>query len=113
MGAVVYDIEADQGGIEQIIIGVTENDGTVSDLTGYAGELQIWSSHRDDATLLVTGSVSINVATGVVTGTISGDDTLGATWRSGVYDMFIDNGAASGPEYIVRGLFRLRPTVTR
>lgn len=113
MGAVVYDIEADQGGLVQVPFAVTESDGSAADLTGYTGEFEVWTSHRDDATRLVIGSVSINAGTGIVTCTISGDDTVDATWRSGVYDVKIDNNGAGGPEYVARGAFRLRPTVTR
>ena len=111
MGAAVYNIEADQGGTIELPVAVTERDGTASDLTGYTGEMQVWSSYVDDADLLATATVVITAATGLVVGTIDGDDTLAATWRSGVYDVVITDGAL--PEYIARGTMRLRPTVTR
>ena len=107
----VYNLEADQGGTVELPVAVTESDGTASDLTGYTGEMQVWSSYASDATLLATAAVDIDEDAGVVTGTIDGADTLTATWRSGVYDLVITNGTT--PEYLARGVIRLRPTVTR
>jgi len=111
VGAVVYNIEADQGGTVRLPVAVTEADGSAADLSGFTGEMQVWSSYEAGATLLATAVVEINSSTGVVTGTIDGDNTLAATWRSGVYDLVITDGAE--PEYIARGNFKLRPTVTR
>jgi hypothetical protein len=107
---VIYNVEADQGGTITIPSAVTESDGTPSNLAGYTGELEAWSSYRDDATLLATGSVAIDAPNGLVTGTIAASATASATWRSAVYDMKIVSGAVV--EYVVRGTIKLRPTVT-
>lgn len=113
MGAVVYHIEADVGGNIELPIAVQESDGEAADLTGYTGQMKIKSSHNSDATTLATATVTINTATGVVTALIQGGDLAGATWRTGVYDLKIINGAdADDVEYIARGNVRLRPTVT-
>lgn len=113
MGAVIYDIVADQGGTVELPILVTE-DGESVDLTGYTGQMQVRSSYADDATLLVAGTVTIDAGAGLVTGTILGADTEDATWRSGVYDLRIINGSDPDDiEYVARGSIRLRPTVTR
>lgn len=82
----------------------------VRDLTGWTGAMQI----RDTpgGTVLAEADVEIDTATGVVTATIAAADTDTATWRSGVYDLVIDDGAGS-LDALAEGVARLRPSVTR
>lgn len=108
MGASVFNVDADQNGTITIPVLVTESDGTVSDLTGYTGLMQVRTSPATDV-LLASGVVTIDTSSGLVTAVVAANDTL--TWISGVYDIYIVNGAVR--EYIARGRINLRPTVTR
>lgn len=93
---------------------VTEDPDTlevdVRNLSGWSGAMQVRATGTA-AAVLVEASVSIDVPTGVVTATIDPADTLDVTWRSGVYDLVITDGAAIEP--IAEGAVRLRQTVTR
>ena len=106
MGAVVYNIEGDQGGTIQVAVDVQDADGSDANLTGFTGTMEVLDDYTDDALLLATGTVSISGNT--VTGTVAGGDTL--NWLAGVYDIRLVNGTVV--EYIVRGSIKLRPTAT-
>lgn len=107
MGAVVYNIEGDQGGTVQVAVEVQEANGTASNLTGYTGTMEVLDDYGPDGVVLATGTVSISA--NVVTGTVAGSATL--DWAAGFYDIRIANGTLV--EYIARGTIKLRPTATQ
>lgn len=106
MGAVVYNIEGDQGGTIAVAVDVQNADGSDANLAGYTGTMEVLDDYTDAAVLLATGTVTISGNT--VTGTIAGSATL--NWVAGVYDIRLINGTMI--EYIVRGTIKLRPTAT-
>lgn len=110
MATPVWNLERTRGETVVITVAVTEDDGTVSDLAGYTGEMEARASADDDGVLL-TGEVIIDTATGLVQGTFAAADTATAEWAAAVYDMRIV--LAGVIEYVARGTLRLRPAVTR
>lgn len=106
--AVQYDLDADQGSTIPVSVGVTEADGSDSDLSGFTGQMQVRLTPEDD-TILAEGTVAI--VGNVVTGTVAAADTEDALWRAASYDLRIMSGTTR--EYLARGIIRLRPTVTR
>ena len=110
MTATVYDIEADRGGTITVTVQVVEANGTASNLTGYTGSMQA-RLNADDASAVMTGTVAITAATGLVVGAFLASATAIVDWNAAVYDLRIVNGTAI--EYLVRGAIRLTPTVTR
>jgi len=111
MGAPVYNIEADRGGLITVTVDLIEADGTARDLTGYTGEMQVRAS-ADDVDVLATGTVTVTPATGRVVGEISSTATDDAVWVSAFYDVRITSDSIDY-EYVVHGKIKLRPTVTR
>jgi hypothetical protein len=105
----VLNLDKARGETIQATVAVTEDDGSVSDLTGYVGEMQVRAS-SEDVDVLATGTVVIDTVTGLVEGTVDGADTESAEWSAAVYDMRII-GATT--EYVVKGTIRLRQAVTR
>lgn len=105
----VINVEGNRGGTVVITVGVTEDDGTVSDLSGYTGQMQARVT-PDDTVVLLAGTVSIDTAAGLVQGVFAAADTAAADWNAAVYDMRI---VGATTEYVARGTIKLRPTVTR
>ncbi len=105
----VVNVEGNRGGTVVVTVAVTESDGTVSDLTGYTGQMQARAT-PDDTVVLMSGTVVIDTAAGLVQGTFSATDTAAALWNAAVFDMRI---VGATTEYVAQGVVRLRPTVTR
>jgi hypothetical protein len=109
----VYNVEIGLGGSITVVVEVLEADGTVSDLTGFTGEMQVRTSY-DSTVVLATGDVTIGTGDdeGIVTGFVSADDlSLDLTWSAAYYDIRIVDD--DDIEYIVKGTVRRFQTVTR
>jgi hypothetical protein len=72
--------------------------------------MQIRSSRSTAGTLLATATVSITADTGRVVASLSDDDTAAMDWHTGVYDLFITNGART--DKLARGNAKLIRAVT-
>lgn len=114
MGAVQWDIQLFNGRAFALRVAcqVVDDDGTVSirDLTGWTGAMQVRPTPEDDV-VYADAVVTIDVVTGIVTGTITDEETVDATWRAGVYDLMITDGVS--PDTLVAGTARLRRSTTR
>jgi hypothetical protein len=115
MAALRYDIALSADRTFVLRVACKEQDADtleleIRDLTGWSGAMQI----RDTpgGTVLAEADVEVDAATGTVTATVAAADTADATWRSGVFDLIIDDGAGY-IDPLVEGVARLRPSVTR
>jgi hypothetical protein len=115
--AVRLDIEVERRGTCRVVVQVLDSGGVDprTDLSGWTGALQVRTDRTPDATLLATGVVTIDTATGVVTGVLPSTQTDPAeSWAAGEYDMYIENPAQNPPERLFlvwgRALFRERVT---
>lgn len=111
------DIEVERLGTCKVVVQVLDTDGVTprTDLNGWTGALQVRSERDPDAALLAEGDVTIDVATGIVTGVIPQTQTDPATgWSAGAYDMYIENPATSPPErlWLTWGAARFKERVT-
>lgn len=102
----VYNVDGMEGSTVTLRVQVQEPDGTVADLSGYTGSIQVRSGPLSDE-ILASGEVTI--ADGVVTAVIAAGDTL--EWSYGFYDVRITSDAGT-VEYVLRGSIALRPSVT-
>ena len=117
MVAIVTDIEIEQYATFELPILCVEKDPTgetdqltVRDLTGWTGAMQVRLT-TDSTDVLAEADVDIDVTTGVVTAMIDDTVTAGYTWRTGVYDLVITDGAvtdrlATGSARCTRGVTR-------
>lgn len=116
MAATRLDIVIEQGVRFDRSIQVRNKDGTVKNLTGYSGRMQIRPSYASATVLLdattANGMVTINAPGGVVTITIGADITTPMTWTSGYYDVEIFSSAADVIR-ILQGSASLSLEVTR
>lgn len=115
MGVLQHDIEIVNGRTFTLSIACFTEDPdshrlTVRDLAGWTGAMQIRPT-ADDTAIYAQASVTIDVASGTVTATIPDEDTAAATWRAGVYDLYITDGV--DPDTLAAGTARLRRRVTR
>src|SRR5690349_9347393 len=98
MAAVKQDVTIEQGGTFTLSVQVLDSGGVNprTDLTGWSGEIVIRTDRDPLSTLLATGPVVVDVATGVATATIPAATTytLDDTHFAGgaQYDMAIDDG---------------------
>lgn len=111
------DIEVERSGTCQVVVQVLDSGGVNprTDLNGWTGALQVRADRSPDAALLADGDVTIDVATGIVTGVIDRLETDPAIpWAAGEYDMYIEDPGQSPPErlYLVWGTARFRERVT-
>jgi hypothetical protein len=115
VAALKWDIEMFNGRTFTLRVAcktVSDTTGAVSvrDLTGWTGAMQIRPT-TDDDTVYADADVTIDTATGIVTATVTDEDTAAATWRAGVYDLVITDGV--DPDTLVFGTARLRRSTTR
>jgi hypothetical protein len=114
MAAVRYNITLSNGRTFTLRVACkVENDDDTLDvrnLAGWTGAMQVRAT-ADDATVLAEADVTIDTADGIVTATITDDETVSATWRAGVYDLIITDGTDTEP--LAEGTVLLRRSVTR
>lgn len=110
MAATIQNVEADRGGQIVVSVIVANADGTLADLTGYTGAMQVRASPDDDE-VLATGTVVIDDDLSKVTGSVASAATVDAAWFSAYYDVRITSGGEH--EYVLAGRIKLRNTVTR
>lgn len=115
--ALRLDIEVERRGTCKVVVQVLDSGGVNprTDLTGWTGALQVRADREPGAELLADGDVTIDTATGVVTGVIASDDTDPvSSWAAGEYDMYIEDPSQTPPErlYLVWGTARFKERVT-
>lgn len=101
-----------KGGAFQMRLVVTNQDGTPRALTGYTSKMQV-RADVDDVTALLTITPTVDTANGYVDVLVTKAQTLGLTVESAVWDVWIDNGSSTSPEYIAFGDVTVRKMVTQ
>lgn len=114
--AATVNIVIEQGTDFSHVVGLTNSDGSVFNLTGYTARMQIRSTVASVAVLFEltvgNGRIIMNGAAGQLTLTITSIDTTAMTWRSGVYDLEIVS-VAGVVTRIMQGNATLSLEVTR
>jgi hypothetical protein len=116
MSAAVYNFEVLQG--TSLVKSFIWKDGTGTpvNLTGYSAKMQVRESADSDAVLLelstTLGNIQITPLTGKVTLVFSPDDTSGAYWTKGKYDLELTSGNGFVTR-LVQGKFSLSKEITR
>jgi uncharacterized protein (DUF2345 family) len=88
---------------------MTDEDGLPRDLTAWEGAMTI-RDEADAVDVLAEATVECTSA-GLVTATITADDTLEMEWYAGYYDLTIESGARVEP--VSRGRAVLHQTASR
>jgi len=117
MTATRHNIQFRVGSKFEFSVEVRNRDGSIKDLTGYSGRMQVRKT-ADDVTKLVdattaNGMVTINAPGGVVTVTVGADVTAAYTWNTGVYDLEVFTVAPAEVIAVAEGFAALLPNVTR
>jgi len=99
MAATRHDIVVEQGSRFELNVAVKNSDGSVKDLTGYSGRMQVRKT-VDDITVLLeastaNGRLSINAPAGIVSVVVPADITTLLTFNTGVYDLEVFTSAAN------------------
>ena len=114
--AATVNLVIEQGTDFSHIVGLTNSDGSVLNLTGYDARMQIRSTVTAATTLyeltVSNGRISVNALAGQLTLNIPSAVTAAMTWRSGVYDLEIISGT-SVVTRIMQGNATLSLEVTR
>lgn len=100
----------DQGSTFTRVVAVQNADGSARDLTGYTARMVIARSYAEP-TPVVSLTPSINTAQGMITISMTDEQTDALTIRSGVYDLKIESGAGV-EERILQGGVVISPQVT-
>jgi hypothetical protein len=116
MSTVRYDITVQQGAKFELNVQARNDDGTVKDLTGYTGRMQVRAT-VDAVAILMEASTALSTIVidgpnGTVAVTVPADVTGAMTWTSGVYDLEV----STGPTNVIRlveGFASLSKEVTR
>jgi hypothetical protein len=91
--ATQHDINVKQNANFELNVAAKNSDGTVMDLNGYSGKMQVRENAADPDVLMEASTansrITINVTTGVVSVLVPADITNVMTWDSGVYDLFV------------------------
>lgn len=115
--ATKLDIVIEKGARFTRTLQVRNSDGTLFDLTGYSGRMQIRETLDSVAVLVeattANGRITINVPSSTVTVTIGADITDAMTWTSGVYDLEVFGASPADVVRVVEGNASLSWQVTR
>jgi hypothetical protein len=116
MSAAVYNFEVLQG-TSLVKSVVWKNDtGTPVNLTGYTAKMQVRETADSEDVLLelstALGNIQITPAQGKVTLIFSPDDTSGAYWTRGRYDLELTSGTGFVTR-LIQGKFSLSKEITR
>jgi len=99
VGTVKHDITVQQGAKFVLSIAAQNADKSVMNLSGYTGRMQIRDAAGGASTYLdatsANGMIAVNGPAGVVTVTVGADVTDPMTWKNGVYDLEVTNGATN------------------
>jgi hypothetical protein len=108
--AVRQDLQAEQNGTLRFEVQVLDSGGVDprTDLIGWTGVMQIREGRDQDAALIAEATVSIDIASGIVTAVVDAADLV-TEWRAGEYDLVIVNGVDREP--LAWGTVRFRKTV--
>lgn len=114
--AAIVNLVIEQGTDFSHIVGLTNSDGSVFNLTGYDARMQIRST-VSTATILYeltvsNGRIELSALAGQLRLNIPSAVTAAMTWRSGVYDLEIVSGAGIVTR-IMQGNATLSLEVTR
>lgn len=116
MSAAVYNFEVLQG--TSLVKSIVWNDGTGApvNLTGYTAKMQVRETADSEDVLLelstALGNIQLTPLTGKVTLTFSPDDTSGAYWTKGKYDLELTSGSGFVTR-LIQGKFTLSKEITR
>lgn len=111
MAATVHNIELDLGCTFELPVAVVDVSGERRNLAGYTGSMTV-RDHPDDLDVLLTASVTIDAAAGLVTATIPAAALpADLPWNAATYDLIITNGTRT--QKLVRGEVTVIQTVTR
>jgi hypothetical protein len=108
-----YNITIDSGSKFEFTVQVQNSDGTPRDLTGYTARMWIKKSRTASISeiQLANGSgITITPLTGMITVSMTDNQTEALTIKSGVYDLKIE--AAGLEERVLQGGVVLSPQVT-
>lgn len=108
--AIKANIVVDQGVDYSTDINLTDDDEQVIDLTGYTANSQIRKTFTSSNS--VSFSTSTSGTTGVVTLSLTANQTGSLTAGRYVYDVFLTNGSGVKSR-IVEGIVTVTPRVTR
>lgn len=111
MTATRQDVTVEQGVTFEYTVDLLDEAGDVrTDLSGYAGTMQIREQQDETSVLLGTATITIDTVNAQATATIA--DTVTATyeWTGGWYDLRIASGSHS--ERVAQGRATLSRNVT-
>lgn len=109
--ALKANIVIDQGASFETTIDVTDEDGTVVNLTGYTGAAQMRKHYTSSAQTAFT--VAISSAAGQVTLSMNSATTNSISAGRYVYDLELTETATSTVTRLVEGIVTVTPGVTR
>lgn len=96
MTAATYDLKLEQGVPLKKSLVISKPDGSLADLTGFTGRLQLrlYDSHPTAVLTLTTenGGISINTSTSTVTLNFSSSDTIDLPFVKYSFDCILYNG---------------------
>lgn len=114
--AATVNLVIEQGSDFSHIVGLTNSDGSVFNLTGYDARMQIRPTVASTTVLyeltVGNGRIELNALAGQLRLNIGSAVTAAMTWRSGVYDLEIISGAGVVTR-IMQGNATLSLEVTR
>lgn len=116
MSAAVYNFEVLQGTSLVKSIVWKDSEGNPVNLTGYSARMQVRETVDSDEVLLelstVLGNIQLTPLTGKVTLVFSPDDTSGAVWTRGKYDLELTSPSGFVTR-LIQGKFTLSKEITR
>lgn len=116
MPAKQYDILIEQGASFTMTVNALKVDGTIRDLTGYTGRMQVRETVSATDILVeastINGLMTIDGPTGAVTVVIPGATTENYDWSNGVWDLEVENGIGTILR-LIQGNAALSRQVTR
>lgn len=111
-----YDITIQQGATFQLPLVWKDGDGLPVNITGYTARMQVRRTHGSDTAALSLTSAGGDIVLGGVAGTIditaSATATAAITFRSGVYDVELEDGSGVVTR-LIEGNVDVTPEVTR
>jgi hypothetical protein len=117
MATTLYNVVVPQGARFAFSIQALNDDGTVKDLTGYSGRMQIRPTVESSTILLeattANGRITIDEDDGIVSVNVGADITGPMTWAAGVYDLEIFTASPAEVIRLVEGYAYLSKEVTR
>lgn len=110
--AIVSNLPIDQGTTYSVTILVQNDDGTVRDLSGYAGRAQLRRSYYTNTNTAFTVDIS-DAANGELTLSLTSAQTSALKAGRYVYDVEIQANISGSVERVVEGIVTIYPEVTK